>query len=431
MKDLRSSLQGKYEPSFFNMKVDIMSYNENMSDREISLFVHEYIHYLQNITTIYGLERLLYDFSILCRMVEWVWKQKSMDICVPISEDVLSELTRSNKKILDLTWGDTVDYNIKDFQFVSAEKFDSVRIDEKRSVDTICITYKNKSGEEDFCLFGAREITESMAYLIEREITRDYENSPAYPYEAAQMVVNYIYPPLLDDKRNFLIVCDMALMSSNPGAELFEITKWLKMISYTFTDPREFDLFLDLNWEFNDMGRRISHCNYFINRAEDVRNNLHTILRDEYFSDYHAWVDCIIDRAIFLRKSNPLFWLDLVELGYIKSNPAWEGIINWLGSPLIETIKHEIFHVDPLGFDSSCTIYFKVFNQIYRLLRKGEVQCELLPWCYDKRNIVEIDATCFNCPWNHSDINGQLCTFKGVWNHWGLEKYKIRIREPK
>ena len=79
-----------------------MSYNENMSDREISLFVHEYIHYLQNITTIYGLERLLYDFSILCRMVEWVWKQKSMDICVPISEDVLSELTRSNKKILDL-----------------------------------------------------------------------------------------------------------------------------------------------------------------------------------------------------------------------------------------------------------------------------------------------------------------------------------------
>ena len=102
MKDLRSSLQGKYEPSFFNMKVDIMSYNENMSDREISLFVHEYIHYLQNITTIYGLERLLYDFSILCRMVEWVWKQKSMDICVPISEDVLSELTRSNKKILDL-----------------------------------------------------------------------------------------------------------------------------------------------------------------------------------------------------------------------------------------------------------------------------------------------------------------------------------------
>ena len=47
-----------------------------------------------------------------------------------------------------------------------------------------------------------------------------------------QMVVKYIYPPLLDDYRNFLIVCDMALMSSNPGAELYEITKWLEKIDF-------------------------------------------------------------------------------------------------------------------------------------------------------------------------------------------------------
>lgn len=160
MKNLRSSLQGKYEPSFFYMKIDVLSYNENMSDREISLFLHEYIHYLQNITTTYGLERLLYDFAILCRMVEWLQKQNKADIYVPIPEDVLSELTKSNKKILDLTWGDTVDYDIKEFQFVSAEKLDSIRINELRSVDTICIAYKNITGEEDICTFGAREIKE-------------------------------------------------------------------------------------------------------------------------------------------------------------------------------------------------------------------------------------------------------------------------------
>ena len=329
MKDLRSSLQGKYEPSFFNMKIDVMSYNENMSDREISLFLHEYIHYLQNITTTYGLERLLYDFAILCRMVEWLQKQNKADIYVPIPEDVLSELTKSNKKILDLTWGDTVDYDIKEFQFVSAEKLDSIRIDKQRSVDTICITYKNTTGEEDICTFGAREINESMAYLIERKMTRDYESSPVYPYETAQMVAKYIYPPLLDDYRNFLIVCDMALMSSNPGAEFFEIAKWLEKIGYTFDDPGELYRFLELNWDFNDMGHRMSYCNYYINRAEDVRNNLHILLQDEYFYDYHAWVDCIIDRAILLRKNNPLFWLDLAEQGYIKSNSVWVDIINW------------------------------------------------------------------------------------------------------
>lgn len=406
------------------MKIDVMSYDDNMSDREISLFVHEYVHYLQNITTIYGLERLNYDIAALYRMIEWVRSQNDVEIYVPISEDALSKLTQSNNLIRELTLGENRD--IKDFVFISAENIGTIDVDDKRSVDTICINYKNQKGEKDFCTFGANEISESMAYLIERCITKDYETSPVYPYETAQMVIKYIYPELLDDGRNLIILCDKALMSSNPGVELFNIVRWLKQIHYSISTPTELFLFLDYNWELYDLDKKISSYDYFVNRAEDVRNNLHTLLRDNYFKDFNAWVDQVINYAIYLRTNKPLFWLNLVDNGYVKENSTWWEIINNAGSPLIETAKHEYFHVNPIGFDSSCTVYFKVFYQIYKLFVKGDSNCNLMPWCNDERNTAKIDSTCLCCPWIHPEDNGQFCTFRGIWDYWGLGKYNVQ-----
>lgn len=418
MKDLNSRLDGLYNPSFFCMKIDSLSYDENMSDRETSLFVHEYIHYLQNITTICGLERLKSDFAILVNMVNWIKGQQGKKISIPISKNVLSELTIANGRICDLTWGETGD--IKKFKFVSAQIIDSIKVDDFRDIESVCITYKGENDSEELCSFGTREIYESMAYLVERHITKDYEISPDYPYNAAQIVIEYIYPELLNDYRNLLVLYDISLMSSNPGVELFKMVQWLKDIRYQPVDPSRLFHFIDCNWEFFDLKQRVKKTDYFIARIEEVRNNLHILLNDVFFNDYHIWVDRILDYVLYLRIEKPLFWLELYEQGYVKYNNCWIEIINNAGSPLIETNKHEYFHVNPLGCDSSCTIYFKVFSQIYRLLVYGDIQCGLIPWCNDKRNSVSVNTTCFNCPWNHQEHNGQLCTFKGIWQHWGL-----------
>lgn len=423
MKDLNSRLEGSYIPSFFCIKIDSSSYDENMSDREISLFVHEYIHYLQNITTICGLERLNSDYAILVKMVNWIRNQNTNSFFIPISKDVLGELTIANDKICNLTWGEMGDIN--HFDFISAQLIDSTKIDNQREVESVCITYRDKNGIEEICSFGTREIYESMAYLIERHITRDYETSPEYPYCVAQRVIEYIYPELLNDYRNLLVIYDKALLSSNPGVELFKIVKWLKEIHYASDRPDTLYHFIDSNWQFYDLNKNVSVYDYFNDRIEEVRTNLHILLRDDFFNDYHVWVDRILDYAIYLRTENTMFWLDLVNNGYVKENGCWMEIINNAGSPLIETNRHEYFHVNPLGCDSSCTVYFKIFNKIYRLFVNGDIQCDLIPWCNNKCNTVTIDSTCFNCPWEHSEQNNQLCTFKGIWQHWGLNAYKI------
>lgn len=423
MKDLYSHNTGMYIPSFFCMKIDSDSFGEEMIDRELSLFVHEYIHFLQNITTTCGIERLNYDLAVLCRMIEWIKEQDSFDIEVPFKEENLKKLTKSNKRINDLTWGETGE--IEGFEFISAEKFDEEIIDEQRTVESIGIKYRNKENDDNLCSFGTREIYESMAYLIEQHITKDYEPSPNYPYKVAQNVIEYIHPQLLDDYRNLLILYDKALMSSNPGSELYNIVQWLKYINYIPHSPEELFEFLNGYWEFHDLDKEISSYKYYVNRALEVKQNLHVLLQDDYFKDYHSWVDQVIGFAIFLRKKDPLFWLKLVNHGYIKKNPYWEQIISNVGTPLIETKRKEYFVVDPIGCDSYCMVYFKIFNQIYRLLSKGETQCLLMPWCNDSRNQVNIDATCHTCPWKHGEKNGDLCLFKGIWQHWGLNEYNI------
>lgn len=54
----------------------------------------------------------------------------------------------------------------------------------------------------------------------------------------------------------------------------------------------------------------------------------------------------------------------------------------------------------------------------------GDLQCNLMPWCHNPLNFVDVDSTCHKCPWNHSPKEGQLCTFKGIWQHWGLTMLK-------
>ena len=41
------------------------------------------------------------------------------------------------------------------------------------------------------------------------------------------------------------------------------------------------------------------------------------------------------------------------------------------------------------------------------------------------KTFVDVDSTCHKCPWNHPQKEGQLCTFKGIWQHWGLNNVKI------
>ncbi|EEA7603805.1 hypothetical protein GMM39_20825, partial [Salmonella enterica subsp. enterica] len=57
MKDaiLRDEILGQYLPGYFTITVNSATDFINMSEQDYSTLVHEYIHFLQNISTVSGL----------------------------------------------------------------------------------------------------------------------------------------------------------------------------------------------------------------------------------------------------------------------------------------------------------------------------------------------------------------------------------------
>lgn len=252
MKDLYSRNMGTYIPSFFSMKIDVESFGKNMSDRDWSLFVHEYIHFLQSFLSIYGLGRMTSDFSVLIRSIEWIKSQENKLISIPLDKNELSDITRDNERMIRFTWGETTDVDsiiIREINIANDGE-----IDEYRQIDSVFLTIVTQDGNEELYSFGAREIYEGMAYSIEQTITKDYERSPDYPYSTALKVVEYYCPKISKDLRNVVVLCDKALMSSNPGLEFVNILKWLREIRYHTESPYELYQLLDLNWEVYNLG---------------------------------------------------------------------------------------------------------------------------------------------------------------------------------
>lgn len=63
---------GYYVPAFFEMHVKIDSYEltfNKLSPTDATIFFHEYIHFLQYISTYYGLNRIYVYSELLCPIV--------------------------------------------------------------------------------------------------------------------------------------------------------------------------------------------------------------------------------------------------------------------------------------------------------------------------------------------------------------------------
>jgi len=425
MKDLFSN-SGKYVPSFFMMNIDSEHFGNEMTDRELSLFVHEYVHFLQSFTTTKGLERLTSDFWVLRRMIEYV-KEHGKYIAVPFDKNVLDEITRNNDLINTFSWGESGFVENMQLNDVILET-DANDIDGVRKMDSVTLLYINVEGNEDMWTFGERDLYEGMAYLIEQLITKDYEHSPDCPYSTTKMVAEFYYPEFAKDSINIVALCDNALMFTNPAVEYVKMLQFMKEVSFLPQSPDEIYAFIESNWEVYDIDRSATTLDVFVLKVNEAKIILHSCLpNDTYFDSYHQWVDFILDFAIYLRTFNPLFWLDVVDNGYVKENLYFKTLLNTIGTPIVEIKKNKCFAMNIMDerIDTYCLSFFRVFYQIYELLTDGRLMCNLLSWCSNPQCGTKPDKCCWNEPWSHCE-HKDLCPFVAIWNHWGLNGIQIQ-----
>lgn len=419
---------GYYVPAFFEMHVDTnnddMTINK-LTPFEMTVLFHEYIHFLQDISTYYGLNRIYVYSEYLHSVVNRIYNNTANVIHVPVTITDNNDNVILNQQIQRFTSGDDGGedgiscFTISDIQ----EGFDTlVTNPHMPSVQNIIVT----TIEGDGFIFGSIAISESMAYLMEQCCSPSFfKKSPEFPYMSAEKVADYYVPHFSDDKLMVLAICDMALMNSNPGVYFVEIMKDIRDGRLYFNSPEEiYDHFYQIPMTI--MGQKVSLLQVFHQLLIVVKRQLKSYLRNMPMitSSYYEWINRIFDFAWDWRRNDKYFLLKMAKHQDLATNSYFGFCVNKVGTPLMSNNNGNYYKIPPNGMNNDTNVeYFKAFSQIEQLFSKGVKPCSLYKWCCESPNSTPSEL-CNSTPWRKVNDRNR-CPYALLWYHWKLSKYEV------
>lgn len=421
-----SAQAGCYTPAFFDMFIDTdkpaTALNlQSFNDHERSVFFHEYVHFMQDFMTVCGLSNI-YCLNERFRLIACDYAtQNPFYVPVHIKDNkgnVLLNITLNN-----LSWGgmgnlptfqingtSTTPINYYELMFAGISPFQYVELD----------TDQGKLG------FGKREIMESMAYILQRLCTKIDYKSPEYPYCAAEKLAQHLcHTGFEKDPYNIVALCDVALMSSNPG---FMFVYYLQRIdSGDLHVGKAEDIYDDYYKQKGVCNKKVMlPMEHFEMVSQMAKKALKSYIDIPQINTHlHPWIDLVFDTGLQIRQSEKYFFLTLARMGDIMSNTLFLGILDKVGTPLMHNRNNEY------GRQKSNPDYGDIFQYITALLAvenifNGIFTCPLINFCNQStgQTKISVNESCLHAPWKRrNDVN--LCPVAMIIKH-----RKLAVNEP-
>ncbi len=449
MEPLRAEC-GSYLPGFFRMKLEFpftesrLAIN-NLKKRDQASFFHEYIHFLQDITTFWGLNNVYVYSEYIHFACNVIYKQPKNEINLPIKAKFDRTNVAANQWLVKHTIGD---YEEVDNLFIQGYKpkietcpFSSPYV---KKIKKIILTIQGGKKID----FGARAIMESMAYMIEKRIAPGGRTPKDYPYFSAEFIARTIYPSFADDELRLIALCDISLQFTQPGKIFIETLEYYKEKD-TLPTPEEIYIRF-YNTPMDSMGDvcylKMSYFNFATLVAERLKLYLNSTpyrfliglngkeisvqpsLCKEYFNFRRA-IDNLIGFGINIRMNNPNFYLLLAKGGATSDNSWLRYSVSTTGIPLIEDVKHDYFKIPSSVISEDAMDFFFAIEQINNTFEKGQDLCEMVEMCSRSKGVdPPVDDRCYFEPWSRTQ-DDKLCPYAFLWRHWNLAKrQKVSIQ---
>lgn len=452
----KEKAENSYYPSFLRLDVDTpddisLIGKSALDPRTEAAFLHEYIHYLQDITTLSGYMRI----GTIVDQVKWVVNNSKSKIRIPFdAKSTYRYNLCSNAISMELSSGS---FSIRDSKGEKV-KADIVSIDsfylvpkiipvptrsQKYFVQETILEFTDQLNQKRRYSVGEYAISESMAYMIEQCIYPDVLPQPDdCPYYVVEKIVNSECPrasnPLV-----MIAMCDVALNFPFPGYAFYEIVQQLKTASQISAD------YIYSLWY---SGR----LDYVVKKQIDWANNIDDacLIATKQIEDYFLhkyWQDTkeSVHQTFFmgreLRKSNPKFFSDIALGGDICSNQNFLRILSQCGC-LCACTPNGLYTIAP---NNICTNIrpesFVCLSEIYKILLTNDAvqntpagkclayKCSLKDWCshsFLNDGVDDITSSSLNCieaPWdNNIPENRPQCEFARMWYAFKLGKPRVR-----
>ena len=448
-----------YYPSFLFLSLDSPEniedlLSEEFDERTEALFVHEYTHFMQDITTYSGLIEISTKLDRFKWAVREASKQKELNI--PFHPD-----TQQSYHIADNYLAHTVAEGSGSGEGKQIEKILQFRLEKATLTNSGKIIEKNikaflmfetPQGNRISYYVGAYAISESMAYLMEQALYPGIILEPEdCPYHIVDKIVHH-YIPQYADTLSMIAICDVCLQTPFPGATFYNIIqlllrKWNHKKRHILFSPEDIIERIGLTYHFLKRNN-IDYLwpNYIDEKGSEACRQLQDFFSQSYWKGNKDLVGEVLTHAIECRKSNPLIMLDIARGGKIINNAAFLGFYSNCGIPCIINANDEVFKVIPsycAHFDVEPELFVNLYS-LHKILLTESVgnnhnlyRCPLVNHChksYEKKIeegnttpmpidlTVKEDEFCIQTPWNnkiaHEGLNN--CSFARLWATYGL-----------
>lgn len=387
------NINGSYSPSFFNI---ILETNEDISlaiQKYTPTFVHEFIHYLQDLLLPYSLRLNFTNLSWFLRIRESA--DESGCIKLPFNE------WNDNEKVLIEQYNYTMGNGstetgfinkVKEINFIEQEASNIIELQGRRfTLYTYNILINDRSITYNL---GARDILEYLAYKIE---VRYYQtsNKPELPYKSIDLLFDYYgLSDVSDDIR--LCVAEFCLYNDNPIHTLFNLfleNKEFKQNIKVLTYDMIYKELLAYEFETKD-GTKETLTNKFDRRLEQFVN----ILSKQYkqFDGIRHWI-LQVNNFVKSELSEKFIFSDMYRMEQDKFENFINTVITKIGIPLVMNNRKKCISLQseeqPEKIDASQFIQFYILQEFLNsiMYQYNNTLCPVNEFCvanggkYDER----------------------------------------------
>lgn len=392
---------------------------QNTSDSAFGTLIHEYVHYIQHLTTLFGVRicdmyhriSLLYRAYIqehdVIKLPLHIW-EKDKNISIYLED--LQKIAGSKSSDFNIDAADINNANIE-----SAEK-------NRTAVCIGCYDYENGKIHEQGLRFGYHCVIESMAHEIQKLFVSELHH-PKVPYSTAEMILREYYPNALNDNKLIVSICLCALHWNNPGVGFFKVTD----IAKDNPDWNGLELYKHIAQDYcvSFKGEEVPRYRLMLHFLNEFKVNLEQLLGTKLNYYKKVLENCCIEA----RKSTSRLLEAIYDPSLINNkSKLYNCLVDYYGYPLIDANNYTIIPTIKIvgGREKpylETAVLFGwelILNRVCEL--NQEKACERLPICskgiYTDPENCKVSEYCSYAPWK----NKGKCPFTQCLEYFGFQE---------
>ena len=383
-----------------------------MSRADLGTFLHEYVHFLQNISTPYGIfEASTYNEAAVETFIDIEPKD---EIELPYDAPQ-SRMLKGRLEWLKIMDGQHINISDEHIQVDDNKKIlwgvtkQSIVGREGRLV---AIEFYDKAGKTHHRFIGARDIKEAMAVAYQGLIDTDAMH-PDIPYNLLRIFCNQTFPTVGNDVKKFICLCYTALFSLEPAYHFISLC-------HKAEDEKEktgfqfFDEYLP-DHKIMVRGKRMTVWEHFNGMLKQYRQSIEGLIRCEM-----PYINSLLESVRLENGNVPLLNVINTDIPFSVDNV--QALVSACGIPYMHAQNRGWFFPSMDGEGASDVVKLVGDTWLYQfLINRDEMKkcvCPLVTICGQK------GTYCYDQPWLERN-----CTFELLGNEIGLKDKKIIIKK--